>query len=171
MPSLDAVAFWSLASLTLGSAGGVAFSRNIIRATLSLLGTLMGVAGFYAMLSADFLAASQVLIYVGGTLTLILFAVMLTARMSEPDQTNPSVGAPIAFAAVAALLVVLGRTLELADFPEAAPVAAPSTARLGHGLLGEFLLPFELGSVLLLGALIGAVVLARRAVKRAWERG
>ena len=82
MPPLSAVAFLALAALTLGSAGIVAFSKNIIHSTLALLGTFMGIAGLYITLSADFLAATQILVYVGGTLTLILFAVMLTNRIS-----------------------------------------------------------------------------------------
>ena len=83
MPPLSAVAFLALAALTLGSAGIVAFSKNIIHSTLALLGTFMGIAGLYITLSADFLAATQILVYVGGTLTLILFAVMLTSRIED----------------------------------------------------------------------------------------
>src|SRR4026209_589621 len=92
MPPLSAVAFFALASLTLGSAGIVAFSKNIIHSSLALLGTFMGIAGLYITLSADFLAATQILVYVGGTLTLILFAVMLTSRIEDMKVSNPSSG-------------------------------------------------------------------------------
>lgn len=164
MPSLAAIAFGALAALTLGSAGVVAFSKNLIHATLALLGTFMGVAGLYVTLSADFLAATQVLVYVGGTLTLILFAVMLTSRIDETRQSNPSTGRVGAFALITVLLLVLGRVVAVTPWPVAPQAAVPSTAKLGHALLGEYLLPFELGSIVLLAALIGSVVLARRAV-------
>src|SRR5262252_9889729 len=88
MPPLATLAFVALAALTLGSAGIVAFSKNIIHSTLALLGTFMGIAGLYITLSADFLAATQILVYVGGTLTLILFAVMLTARIEDIRTSN-----------------------------------------------------------------------------------
>src|SRR4051812_29466536 len=86
---LGTVSFGALALLTLGSAGVVAFARNIIHSAIALLGTFCGIAGFYVLLSADFLAATQVLVYVGGTLTLILFAVMLTARIDQVSISNP----------------------------------------------------------------------------------
>lgn len=170
MPPLSAVAFFALAALTLGSGGIVAFSKNIIHSTLALLGTFLGIAGLYITLSADFLAATQILVYVGGTLTLILFAVMLTARIEDMKVSNPSGGLPVAFGLVTLLLFLLGRVATQTAWPSEPKPAMPSTAKLGHAFLGEYLLPFEIGSVVLLGALIGAVVLARRAVKRSWEQ-
>ncbi|WP_438025120.1 NADH-quinone oxidoreductase subunit J family protein [Sorangium sp. So ce233] len=170
MPPLSTLAFLGLAALTLGSAGLVAFSRNIIHSALALLGTFLGVAGLYVTLSADFLAATQVLVYVGGTLILILFAVMLTSRIQEMKVSNPHGGLAVAFVLVTAVLLVLGRVATRTPWPAEARPAMPSTAKLGHAFLGEYLLPFELGSIVLLAAMIGAVVLARRAVKRAWER-
>src|SRR3954464_5697489 len=100
MPPLSAVAFLALAALTLGSAGIVAFSKNIIHSSLALLGTFMGIAGLYITLSADFLAATQILVYVGGTLTLILFAVMLTSRIEDMKVSNPRAGMAPAFGPV-----------------------------------------------------------------------
>ncbi|WP_437926477.1 NADH-quinone oxidoreductase subunit J [Sorangium sp. So ce291] len=170
MPPLSALAFLGLAVLTLGSAGFVAFSRNIIHSALALLGTFLGVAGLYVTLSADFLAATQVLVYVGGTLILILFAVMLTSRIQDMKVSNPRGGLAVPFVLVTAVLLVLGRVATRTPWPAEARPAMPSTAKLGHAFLGEYLLPFELGSVVLLAAMIGAVVLARRAVRRAWER-
>ncbi|WP_437732960.1 NADH-quinone oxidoreductase subunit J family protein [Sorangium sp. So ce1335] len=170
MPPLSTIAFLGLAALTLGSAGLVAFSRNIIHSALALLGTFLGVAGLYVTLSADFLAATQVLVYVGGTLILILFAVMLTSRIQEMKISNPRGGLAVAFVLVTAVLLVLGRVATRTPWPAEARPAMPSTAKLGHAFLGEYLLPFELGSIVLLAAMIGAVVLARRAVRRSWER-
>jgi NADH-quinone oxidoreductase subunit J len=170
MFSLSPVVFYVLAAITLGSAGSVAFSKNIIHATLSLLGTFMGIAGLYITLSADFLAATQVIVYVGGTLTLILFAVMLTARIDTMEESNP-IGVTVpAFTLIGVLLFILGRIAMHTKWSTEVRPVMPSTAKLGHAFLGEYLLPFELGSVVLLAAMIGAVVLARRAVKRAWER-
>lgn len=170
MPSLSALVFLGLAALTLGSAGLVAFSRNIIHSALALLGTFLGIAGLYVTLSADFIAATQVLVYVGGTLVLILFAVMLTSRIAEMKISNPRGGPAVAFGLVTAVLLLLGRVATQTPWPAEAKPPMPSTAKLGHAFLGEYLLPFELGSVVLLAAMIGAVVLARRAVRRAWER-
>jgi NADH-quinone oxidoreductase subunit J len=171
MPSSGLIAFTVLATLTLGSAGFVAFSKDIIHSTLALLGTFIGVAGLYVTLSADFLAATQILVYVGGTLTLILFAVMLTSRLNKTRTSNPSTALTAAFGLVALVLLILGRVIAVTEWPSAAEPVMPSTARIGHAFLSVFLLPFELVSILLLGALIGAVVLARRSVKRAWEDG
>ncbi len=170
MPPLSAVAFLALAALTLGSAGIVAFSKNIIHSTLALLGTFMGIAGLYITLSADFLAATQILVYVGGTLTLILFAVMLTSRIEDMKVSNPRAGLAAAFGLVTVVLLVLGKVATQTQWPSESRSVVPSTAKLGHAFLGEYLLPFEVGSVVLLGAMIGAVVLARRAVKRTWEK-
>lgn len=171
MPPLSAIAFLGLAALTLGSAGVVAFSKNIIHSALALLGTFLGIAGLYITLSADFLAATQVLVYVGGTLTLILFAVMLTSRIEDMKVSNPRTGIAVAFGLVSVLLLVLGKVATQTAWPSESRPPMPSTAKLGHAFLGEYLLPFEVGSVVLLAALVGAVVLARRAVKRAWEKG
>ena len=171
MPPLSAIAFFGLAALTLGSAGIVAFSKNIIYSALALLGTFMGIAGLYITLSADFLAATQILVYVGGTLTLILFAVMLTSRIEDMKVSNPRAGLPVAFGLISVLLLVLGKVAASTPWPTEIRPAMPSTAKLGHAFLSEYLLPFEIGSVVLLAAMIGAVVLARRAVKRSWEKG
>src|SRR5512132_2493455 len=129
MPPLSAVAFLALAALTLGSAGIVAFSKNIIHSSLALLGTFMGVAGLYITLSADFLAAVQLLVYVGGTLTLILFAVMLTSRIEEVRKSNTSFAmGPAAVIAVVLLFglatVALTTRWSAHDHPD-----LPSTAR------------------------------------------
>jgi len=159
-------AFFVLATLTLGSGSVVAFSKNIIHATMALLGCFLGIAGLYVQLSADFLAAVQILVYVGGTLTLILFAVMLTSRIESVRASNASRGRGVALLVVGVVLLVLGRVATRTPWPSHERGAMPSTAKLGHAFLSDYLLPFELASVILLGALVGAVVLARRAVAR-----
>jgi NADH-quinone oxidoreductase subunit J len=170
MPPLDAVVFMVLAGLALGSAGVVAFSKNIIHSALALLGTFLGVAGMYVTLSADFLAGTQVLVYVGGTLTLILFAVMLTARIEDMKVSNPSQALLVGLGLVGLALMVLGKVAATTPWAQNERPTNPSTAKLGHAFLSDYLLPFEIGSVVLLAALIGSVVLARRAVRREWEK-
>jgi NAD(P)H-quinone oxidoreductase subunit 6 len=162
------IAFFMLAALTLGSAGIVALSRNIIYSTIALLGTFLGIAGLYIQLSADFLAAVQVLVYVGGTLTLILFAVMLTSQIENVRTSNTSRERWGPFVLVGFVLLVLGiaATHPETTWPAQAKGVMPSTAKLGHALLSDYMLVFEIGSVVLLGAMIGAVALARRAVRR-----
>src|SRR6185369_10210389 len=81
-----------LAAVTVGSAAGVAFSTNIVYSAFSLMGTLMGAAGLFILLAADFVAVVQVLIYVGGILVLTLFAVMLTHRIADVRVSNRSLG-------------------------------------------------------------------------------
>src|SRR5215510_11739144 len=132
MPPLSVVAFLALAGLTLGSAGVVAFSKNIIHSALALLGTFMGIAGLYVTLSADFLAATQILVYVGGTLTLILFAVMLTSRIEDMKISNPRTGIAAAFGLVAVALLVLGKVATETNWPAETRPAVPSTAKLGR---------------------------------------
>ncbi len=162
---LTTICFYLLAALTLGSGGIVAFSRNIIHSAVALLGCFLGIAGLYVQLSADFLAAVQVLVYVGGTLTLILFAVMLTSRIEKIAASNAAVGRGTAFGIVALVIFLIGRVLGQTVWPAKDRPPMPSSAKLGHAFLTDYLLPFEIGSIVLLAAMIGAVVLARRAVR------
>jgi NAD(P)H-quinone oxidoreductase subunit 6 len=165
MPSTSVILFYLLAALTIGSAAVVALSRNVIYSALALLGTFLGVAGLYITLAADFLAATQLLVYVGGTLTLILFAVMLTARIDKTSVSNPKQGFLAGLALVIAVLIVLGLALASTPWAIGPGTTNPSTTKLGHAFLNEYLLPFEIGSVVLLAAMIGSVVLARRAIR------
>jgi NADH-quinone oxidoreductase subunit J len=158
--------FYLIALLTVGSAGMVAFSRNIIYSAFSLLGTFMGVAGIYVFLGADFVAAVQLLIYVGGILVLILFAVMLTHRITDVDITNRATGRIPALLLVALFLVLVIQTVKETSWVKAKEVVhVATTARIGDSFLYEYLLPFELASLVLLGAMIGAVVLSRKEIK------
>lgn len=159
--------FYLIALLTVGSAGMVALSRNIIYSAFSLLGTFMGAAGLYVFLGADFVAAVQVLIYVGGILVLILFAVMLTHRITDVEITNRAAGRIPALLLVALLLVLLIQTVKEVPWIKAKEVVyVATTAKIGDSFLYEYLLPFELASLVLLGAMIGAVVLSRKEIKQ-----
>jgi NADH-quinone oxidoreductase subunit J len=160
-----ALVFYGLAIMVVASAAGVALSRNILYAGFSLLGTLGGVAGIYLYLGADFLGIAQLIIYVGGILVLILFAVLLTNRIGEMKITNASVSLPIGGGMAALLLLLLAYVATQTQWPQTEAVMTPTTARLGDAFLREYLLPFEIASVILLMALVGAMVIARRAAK------
>lgn len=163
---LSTAIFYFVAAVTLGSAAMVAFSRNIIHSAFSLLGTFAGVAGIYVFLGADFVAAVQVLIYVGGILVLILFAVMLTHRITDVQITNRSVGRIPALVAVGIFVFLLVQTIRETPWQKAKEIVyAPTTAKIGDLFLENYLLPFELASLVLLAALIGAVFLSRKELK------
>jgi NADH-quinone oxidoreductase subunit J len=163
--SPQVVVFYALALATVLSAMGVALARNILYSAFSLLGTLAGVAGLYLYLGADFVGVTQILVYIGGILVLILFAVLLTNRIADVRVSNLSAGVLVTAPAALAVLGLLVRMTTRTAWPRVAqPVVAPTTARLGDAFLGEYALPFELASVILLTALVGAMVIARRAV-------
>jgi NAD(P)H-quinone oxidoreductase subunit 6 len=163
---IAAVIFYLVAALTVGSAAMVAFSRNIIYSAFSLLGAFAGVAGIYVFLGADFVAAIQLLIYVGGILVLILFAVMLTHRITDVKITNRAAGKIPALAIVGVLIGLLVQTIRQTPWAKAKEVLyTPTSAKIGDMFLQDYLLPFELASLVLLAALIGAVVLARKEIR------
>ena len=165
MPSPGTIVFYLLATLVLGCAGLVAFSRNMLHSALALLGTLAGVAGLYLHLGADFLGISQLLIYVGGVLVLVLFAVLLTTKIGDVKASNTSLGWVAGLVVAGGLGAGLVGVVLWVRWPLTEAVAAPTTRRLGDAFLREYLLPFELASIVLLMALVGAMVLSRRAVK------
>ena len=155
--------FYLFAGITLGSAIIVVSSQNILRSAFALLFTFFGVAGLYVFLGADFLAATQLLIYVGGILVLILFAVMLTQRIGMIIRTNPSHSVARGLLATVGLLVLLlvvvfRTSWQVKEVTE----PLPTTAEVGRLLLTDFVLPFEVVSVLLVAALVGAALLARK---------
>jgi NAD(P)H-quinone oxidoreductase subunit 6 len=160
------IVFFVIAAVVILSAGMVAFSQNIIYSAFSLLGTFAGVAGIYVFLGADFVAAVQVLIYVGGILVLILFAVMLTHRITDVQITNRTAGRVPGLIIVGIFLALLIETINRTPWVRAKEIAyAPTSAKIGDLFLQDYLLPFELASIVLLAALIGAVVLARKEMK------
>jgi len=163
---ISTAVFYLITLITVVSAGMVALSRNIIYSAFSLLGTFMGVAGIYVFLGADFVAAVQLLIYVGGILVLILFAVMLTHRITDVAITNRAAGRIPALLVIGVLVYFLIETVRQTPWAKAKEVVfAATTATIGDAFLYDYLLPFELASVVLLGAMIGAVVLSRKEIK------
>ncbi|HEY7166295.1 MAG TPA: NADH-quinone oxidoreductase subunit J, partial [Candidatus Binatia bacterium] len=125
-----------------------------------------GVAGIYVFLGADFVAAVQLLIYVGGILVLVLFAVMLTHRITDVQITNRAAGRVPALIVTILFLYLIVQTIRETSWAQAKQVVyAATTANIGELFLGNYLLPFELASLVLLAALIGAVVLSRKEIK------
>jgi len=161
MDILQHIIFYFFVVLTVGSAAVVVFHRKIIYSAFALLFTFFGVAALYLFLSADFLAASQVLIYVGGILTLIIFGVFLTSRLASLDIPQQTHQRFIALIPVALIGVGLGWAILSTPWKEMTAASGPTTKELGRLLLTRYLVPFEVASILLLAALIGAMRLAR----------
>jgi len=155
--------FWFIVIITIGSAFSVVLSNQLIYSAVSLLFTLFGVAGLYVFLWADFLTGIQLLVYVGGILTLIIFGIMLTNKISSArlSQTNmqQGVGAVVSFWLLILISLVISKTKWLQN-PSSEP--SSTTDVIGTLLMTKYLLAFEAISLLLLGALIGAAILARK---------
>ncbi|MEE9569109.1 MAG: NADH-quinone oxidoreductase subunit J [Candidatus Binatia bacterium] len=145
----------------------VALSSNIVHAAFSLLVTLFGVAGLYVLLGADFIGVVQVVIYIGGILVLIIFGVRMTQRgtmWSLSIQLPGKVFAAV-LSGVILTALLLAATKSLWPLAPSPGEPLPATAGIGDLLLGKYLIPFEVASVLLLAALVGAVLIVRRSVR------
>lgn len=161
-----AALFYLIAGFTVLCALGVALSRNVVYSAFALMGALLGTAALYAFLSADFLAVVQILVYVGGILVLTLFAIMLTHQIADVEISNRSVGRLPAALIVGVVGVGMGTALFRAPWKQVDPGdPTPSTYGIGESFLTDYLLPFELASVVLLTALIGAIVLSRKEIR------
>ncbi len=141
---------------------GVTLTRNLFHSALCLAVALLGIAGLYLYLAAEFLAVVQVLIYVGAILTLLVFGVMLTTRIADP--AIPQLNRQAAIAALIAATIAVGLVAALRRTPIApiAPATAIPLAVVGRGLVTTYVLPFEVLSLILVAALVGAIVIARR---------
>ena len=160
---LIAGAFYTFAAAAIVGAIGIIRARRIFRSALFLVLTLASVAAIYVTLGADFLGAVQVLIYVGAIMVLIIFGIMLTPQQVElPDIGGPGQAAAAAFVAVA-LFAVATIVITTSQWPRstAAAIDEPTTHVIGTGLFTTYVLPFEIASLLLLVAMIGAIVIAR----------
>ena len=160
--TLDVVAFWALAILLIGSALAVVLTKNLFHSVLWLALTLTAVAGIFLSLDAEFLAAVQLLLYAGGVITIVVFAIVVTERLVGERITQVSRRLLTGVILAGALLVALLRFLRGAELPVERPVVAVDVTRvLGQVLMTEFVLPFELLAVLLLIGLLGALYFAR----------
>ncbi|MGH9014258.1 MAG: NADH-quinone oxidoreductase subunit J family protein [Acidimicrobiia bacterium] len=161
------VAFWILAVVMATAAIGVVRSRNVVHAALFLVVVLAGAAAQYILIAAEFVAWVQVLIYIGAVIILFLFGIMLTRAPMQPegdldnDQRWPAaiVAAGLLAVLVAMLVDAFGdQEIELADDL----LAVGRTGPVGDSIFRDFVVPFEVVSMLLLAALVGAVAIARR---------
>ncbi|HEX6852843.1 MAG TPA: NADH-quinone oxidoreductase subunit J [Candidatus Polarisedimenticolaceae bacterium] len=150
--------FWALAVVLVAFALGVVRARTLWRAAYALAGALVTTAMFYMLLTAPLLAAVQILLYTGGVLTLVVFAIVVTRSPDAAiESRRPAVAAGLA-------LLVFGAALGFVAKVQPAPGVGglDDGARTGIALFSDYLVPFELLSVLLLAALFGALVIARR---------
>lgn len=170
-PAIPGILFAVFGGLIVASCLLAAFSKKIVHAAFGLMAAFFGVAAMYGLLGADFLALTQVIVYVGGILILIVFGVLLTGRAKSQLGLQEPVGRTLAagtgLVLFGALVLALWKSTfpgspgaKLADLPE--PV--PTTARLGRAFLAAdgYIFPFELVSVFLLVSLVGAAYLVRR---------
>ena len=159
------VAFWLLSGIAVLAALGVFLARNLIHAVALLVLSFVATAGLFVTLSADFIAVAQVLIYAGAIPVLMVFAVMLTPLASRDNGNSlyvvPGVALGLAFAGVVALVAIDVEWGALSGDMLASQSFPTTVDGIGDALLGRYVLAFEVASVLLLAALIGAIVLVR----------
>jgi NADH-quinone oxidoreductase subunit J len=158
------VVIWGVAAMMVLAAIRVVTTGNVVHAALYLVGTLLGAAALYVMLFAEFVAWVQVLVYVGAIVVLMLFGLMLTrapigrANFDNDQRPLAAVCAAVLFAVTAWILLDAfgGRDISFER------LEGTRTVRIGEVIFSDFVLPFEVVSVLLLAALVGAIVIARR---------
>ncbi len=154
------VAFWIIAAITVGAAFGVAAVRNLIHSVALLIVTFAGVAGLYITLSADFIAVVQILIYIGAIAILLIFAIVLTPRAGRLNQEGFMLLPALVLAALVAGTMIFVAFDTSWAISERDGFEDTATA-IGDLLLDKYALPFEIASVLLLSAIIGAILLVR----------
>ena len=159
------IGFWALSALTVGASLLVFLARNLIHAVVLLVLAFMGMAGLFVTLSADFIAIAQILIYAGAIAVLMVFAIMLTPLAGRDNGNSIFVGPGVLLGAVFAALVVF--VAVDVDWPELTGGALDARSfnttagAVGDALLNRYVLAFEIASVLLLAAFIGAIALVQ----------
>ena len=158
----DDILFLVLAIMLLGSALLVVTMRDIIRCGLAMIASFASLAGIYVLLGNPLIAATQVLVYIGAISILVLFAIMVTQTKNAPNRLVFQTQAWAAAVAAVIIAVVIAAAVLLTTWPSTGAVAWTSTKALADMLFGEYVLPFEVVSVLLTAAVVGGVLLARR---------
>jgi NADH-quinone oxidoreductase subunit J len=155
--------FGALAVITLAGAIITVGAASLFRAALGLMLSLFGVAGLFLLQRAEFLAVVQVLVYVGGVSVLIVFAILLTEREGghAEHNTNRRMAIPAGLLAAGFAIALVGMISASPIFATAPDAAAWSAKSLGLAFVGQYLVPFEAVSLLLLVALVGALLIAR----------
>ena len=163
------IAFYLIAAVMVGAALRVVTTKDIVHAALYLVLVLSGVAALYILLAAEFIAITQVLVYIGAIVVLFLFGIMLTrapvGELEDSDNEQRIVGVSIAVLLGGVMCFVLWKAYRFTDasqFDFSGPNVVQTTNQVANSVFSTYLVPFEAISVLLLAALIGAVVLARR---------
>jgi NADH-quinone oxidoreductase subunit J len=158
------IVFYVIAALAVAGALGVVFARNTVYAALFLILSLLAVAGVYILLASEFLALVQILIYAGAITVLLLFALMLT-RVGDLPETMTGAQWPLAAVASSLLLGLLVTTVATSNWPgdEDGMITRIPFEQVGEALFRQWAVPFEIASIVLLIALIGAIVLAHGA--------
>lgn len=148
--------------ITLGAALAVVTNKNILHSAFYLVLAFVGVAIIYVLLEAPFIAMVQVLIYIGAIAILIVFAIMLTRKISSDDLTQRNAQWILAALGAAGLFLVLGWIVYRVNWPVVKQVVPEDTITiLGQELLSTYVIPFEIASVLLLAALVGSIIIGR----------
>ncbi len=166
------IVFYCLAAVAVAGAVGVIAFRGPVHAALSLLGTFVAVAGLFVLMEAEFLAAVQILVYAGGVMVLFLFVIMLVKARAiphEPQYVGRLVPAAVGLGALLAVLVGVGAWAathgapgDAAALRQVQGAALGNTEAVGWSLYRDYLLPFEVVSIVLLVAMIGAIVMGRK---------
>jgi NADH:ubiquinone oxidoreductase subunit 6 (subunit J) len=160
--SLEPLAFWGLAAVLLASAFAVVLSKNLFHSVLYLALSLTATAGIFLSLDAEFLAAVQLLLYAGGVITIVVFAIVVTERLVGDRITQTSRQLVNGFVLAGCLLVAVLLFLRSVPLPTARPAMTGDLTRaIGQLLLTRYVLPFELLAVLFVAALLGAIYFAR----------
>ena len=143
---------------------GVVTLRNLFHCALCLAATLIGVAGLYIALQAEYLAGVQVLLYVGAVVTLVIFAIMLTEHLAGKTLRQNNSQSPLALAGLLSFVALLTAVIVKTPWPvtETALKANISVLGLGKALMGTYVFPFEVISIVLIAVLIGTVVIAKK---------
>jgi NADH:ubiquinone oxidoreductase subunit 6 (subunit J) len=162
----EQIVFSLIALITIAFAVGMVTVNSVFHAALLMIGAFAGVAALFVTLNAGFLGVIQVLIYIGAIAVLILFAVMLTPRVMAQQETRSRYTSQWPIAALAAvglsaILVILGISVNWPVQAELASADIDYAIELGRAFMGPYILPFEVASVVLLVALVGAIVIAR----------
>ncbi len=166
IPDLGTFLFFGIALLTIASALMVVTSPNLVHSAVSLLFTLFSIAAIYVFLYADFIAATQVVVYVGGILVLIIFGVMITNKIDDATIKSPTHNRIPGIISCLVVLYIQFMVILNTDWYRAEEIVRESTIKdIGNLLLTKYLLPFEVVSILLLAALIGAAMLSRKKVE------
>jgi NADH:ubiquinone oxidoreductase subunit 6 (subunit J) len=160
--TLEVIGFWILAVVLVGSALAVVLTKNLFHSVLWLALALTGTAGIFLMLNAEFLAGVQILLYAGGVITVVVFAIVVTERLVGERLSHTSRGL-IGGAAVAGLvLTLIVNTLARIPLPTIRiPFAEDPTLLIGREVMTRYVLPFELLAVILLVSLLSASYFAR----------